>query len=204
MDVIIPGEKVSDKPERFQGTSVSNGSTYANVVGFYDKDRNMFVQLVGMWEPREGDIVVGQISSKRSRACYVDLNFPYKGEIQLRYEETRLSTGDVIEAEVRDFRKFEDEALVSLTRPKVLHGGMLVAVKPTKVPRILGKANTMIKQIAEGTGSSLVVGMNGMLWIKGGDMNLVEKLIREVEEKAHTNGLTDKIKQEIDAYKNPK
>jgi exosome complex component RRP4 len=110
----------------------------------------------------------------------------------------------VIEAEVRDFRKFEDEALVSLTRPKVLHGGMLVAVKPTKVPRILGKANTMIKQIAEGTGSSLVVGMNGMLWIKGGDMNLVEKLIREVEEKAHTNGLTDKIKQEIDAYKNPK
>ena len=86
-------------------------------------------------------------------------------------------------------------------RERKLYGGKIIDVKPSKVPRIIGKNNTMIKQLTEGTKSTIIVGMNGRIWIKGGDVALTTKAILRIQEEAHTSGLTDRIREMLEKSK---
>ena len=88
-----------------------------------------------------------------------------------------------------------------LMRPKALEGGKLISVKPSKIPRIIGKGNTMVKQITDGTGTSIIIGLNGLIWLKGGNIDLATAVILKIEEEAHTSGLTERIKAMLDSKK---
>ena len=37
--IVIPGEKLEDKPLRIEGAIVDNGKTYSTVMGSYDQDK---------------------------------------------------------------------------------------------------------------------------------------------------------------------
>jgi exosome complex component RRP4 len=72
---------------------------------------------------------------------------------------------------------------------------MISERKPTKVPRVIGKGNTMIDQIANLTKCRISVGMNGLVWLNDGDLRLAVSALRRIEREAHTSGLTEKIKK---------
>ncbi|MEM3416380.1 MAG: KH domain-containing protein, partial [Candidatus Micrarchaeaceae archaeon] len=105
---------------------------------------------------------------------------------------SRLKIGDVIEAKVKEM---DETNTIVLMYPRRLFGGKIIDIRPSKVPRVIGSGNTMINQLIEGTKSNIIVGMNGRVWVKGGNIALATKAILRVEEEAHTSGLTERIKE---------
>ena len=125
----------------------------------------------------------------------IGLNAPYKGLIISKFSETSVVNGDIIEAVVKELDK---TGTVILSRPRVLFGGKVIAIKPSKVPRLLGKQDTMIRQITEKTKASISVGMNGLIWIKGGDSDIATKAIMRIQDESHIPGLTERIAQMLE------
>ncbi len=198
--IVIPGDLLTDKPLRILDAIVEDNKTYSTIIGLYDDEKKSLIPLEGLWYPNRDDVVVGIIEESKLNTETVILNAPYKGLIISKYSESHMSSGDFIEANVKELDK---TGTVILTRPKILHDGKIIRIKPSKVNRVLGKANTMIKQITEGTKTRIVVGLNGLIWLNGGNIDLAIKAIETVCKEAHTSGLTEKIGTMVGAPKQP-
>jgi len=79
-----------------------------------------------------------------------------------------------------------------------LRAGRLITVVPAKVPRIIGKAGSMVEMIKDTTKTQIVVGQNGLVWVKGENQEIAVEAVREIEKKSHLHGLTDHIKALIE------
>jgi len=95
--------------------------------------------------------------------------------------------------------------LVEEFRPP-LHGGRLIEVPHTKIPRIIGRNGSMIKILKEEGRCFIFVAKNGRIWIRGNERNvdLVAEIIMKIAEKAHTSGLTDRVTQYLRAARGGK
>jgi exosome complex component RRP4 len=78
-----------------------------------------------------------------------------------------------------------------------LEGGHLVEVSHSKVPRVIGKGGSMIQMIQTMTDCRIFVGQNGRIWIDGElpNMLVAEGAIRMIAAEAHTNRLTERVKE---------
>ena len=67
------------------------------------------------------------------------------------------------------------------------------------MPRLIGKKGSMINMIKDKTGCKIVVGQNGLVWVKGKQEmeQIVKDTIKLIEKEAHTSGLTDRIKNRL-------
>lgn len=208
MRTILPGDKISDTPMRTENAIVEGGKTYATVIGMLDEQKGNFIPLETVWYPREGDYVIGTVENSKNRVYTVNLESPFRGLIlppprprfrDMRHEHTErqevLEIGDVVSSFVREVKREADQIILILDRPKRLVGGSLIEVRPSKVPRVLGRANTMLTQLQDLTKSTLLVGLNGVVWIKGGNIQLAQKAIAKIQEEAHMSGLTERIKE---------
>lgn len=190
--IVLPGDTILEREERIPNTYTEDGKTYSYVTGLYDTAMKRIVPLEGNWTPRQGDVVVGIISSAGRKGMYIlDLSYFMNGMIVDKFSKFEMKVGEVVEAEVE---RIENRRTVQLVRPRTLKDGIIISIGPTKVHRVIGKGNTMIKQICDATRSSIVVGENGMIWIKGGNVALAIAAIQEVERSAHVSGLTEMIK----------
>lgn len=189
--IVVPGEKIHDAAIRVDNTTSDKNGTYSCILGMFDDEKKSLIALEGLWQPKSGDSVIGVVEEDKANMYIINLNAPYKGLALTKFLETDLSVGDIVVASVKNLEK---GGTVMLLRPRVLRGGKLMAVKPSRVPRIIGKANTMVKQISDGTGTSLIIGLNGVIWLNGGNIDLATAAILRIEEEAHTSGLTDRIK----------
>lgn len=191
--IVIPGDRINDGVSS-NGAYVEDGKNYASVMGFYDEGGKRVVPLEGMWLPKIEDTVVGVVvNAGRNNSYTVDLNTFRTGVLLLgKYSRSTLKAGEMIEAIVD---RINGKKEVILSRPRELRGGIAIKVKPTKIPRVLGKANTMANQIAELTKCDMVIGSNGIVWIRGGDTALAIEAIRRIEREAHLSGLTERIKE---------
>lgn len=157
-----------------------------------DREKGLSVPLEGAWIPRVDDLVVGIVEDSRNHVYTVNLRFFGKGlVIEGKFERRPMSIGDVIEARIKDI---EDRKTVILDFPKVLRDGVVIEVKPSKIPRVIGKSDTMIRQIAESTRTRISVGNNGMVWLSGPNAKVAMDAISVIETEAQTSGLTERIR----------
>ncbi|MEM0094756.1 MAG: KH domain-containing protein [Candidatus Micrarchaeaceae archaeon] len=190
--IVIPGEMIYDKPLHIDGVQIIDGKTYSTILAVYNESQKMLIPLEGSWTPRRGETVIGIVEDARLSSYTIDLNSPFKGIVVAKFVSSRLKIGDVIEAKVKEMDETNTAVLIY---PRKLFGGKIIDIRPSKVPRVIGKGNTMLNQLIEGTKSNIIVGMNGRIWIKGGNIALATKAILRVEEEAHTSGLTERIKE---------
>lgn len=187
--IVFPGELVSDKPERIGYAYIDNGKTYSTVVGLFSEGK--LVPLEGPYEPLPDDIVVGIITEVRFSGYSVDINCPYVSFLSSREIRERYEMGDAIIARIV---KVDEVKNIDLADAKKLPQGNLVKVSSVKVPRIIGKKNSMIETMQSATGCEIIAGRNGYIWVAGkGDYSLAQKAIRMIESQAHTRGLTDRV-----------
>jgi exosome complex component RRP4 len=215
MRIVLPGDKISDNPVRMENAIVENGKTYATVIGMFDESKGAFIPLESVWYPRQGDFVIGIVENSKNNVCTVQFDSPFRGLILppprprfggrgrddrfggRQHEERQevLHVGDVVSAFVREVKREADQIILILERHRRLFGGKLVEVRPSKVPRIIGKASTMLKQLEDGTKCTILVGLNGIVWIKGENVPLAQKAIAKIQDEAHISGLTDRISE---------
>ncbi|MDE1768515.1 MAG: hypothetical protein KGH64_04780 [Candidatus Micrarchaeota archaeon] len=196
--IVVPGEKLSEKQLRIENTITDANGTYSCILGSFDEQTLSLIPLEGLWQPRNGDTIIGIVEEDRGTTVTVNLNAPYKGLIISKFLESEIKAGDIIVSTIKELEKGGTAILI---RPKVLGAGKLMSVTPSKIPRIIGKANTMVKQITDGTGTSVVIGLNGLVWLSGGDVDLATAAILKIEEEAHTSGLTERVKELLDNKK---
>lgn len=197
-EIVTPGDMVSEKAIRAPNTYISDGRTYSKVLGIKD-DKSQIIPLEGVWIPRVDDSVIGIVSEVKAKVYIIDIS--YFGRALLipgKYDNYEFETGDVINAIIKDV---EAKKTIILTEPQKLDGGTILSIKPKKIPRVIGKKSTMIRQIADATGTHIIVGMNGLIWLNGGNLVLATEALLKIEREAHLSGLTDTIKNFLDEKK---
>lgn len=185
-EIVIPGEKIDPN---ISGGYKEGKNNYSMIFGLLDKKALKIIPLSGKYIPNIGDYVVGIILDVKFGGCIVDINCPYTAFLPT---QRSYDYKDVIFAKVFNVDEVKS---VTLSNERKLFGGDIIEISPVRVSRIIGTKNSMIDLIKEKTKTNILVGRNGRIWLKEGDVIKAEKAILKIEEEAHTHGLTDRIKE---------
>lgn len=210
-DLVIPGEVLADDdffPGR--GTFKENGKICSSLMGLVSL-RNKKIRVIPLkskYVPKKGDVVIGKIIDVRFSMWDVDINSPYSGMLSAfevfgrdKKELNKVfNIGDVLFLRVVEVDEVKKAKLGLKCRGMgKFNGGIIVDIAPTKVPRLIGKKGSMINMIKDKTNCEIVVGQNGLVWVKGEESmeQLTKNIIHLIEKEAHTSGLTNKIKNKL-------
>ncbi len=208
---VLPGDVIAeDDSLAGSGTYKENGKVKSRVVGIArtKKSRIRVIPLCGGYIPQEEDNVIGRITGIGPSHWWVELDSPYDGYLSISegsnefidLDNTELSDvydiGDIIYTEAIKVTKEKDVKLSMQDRIcKKLSGGRLIRISPSKVPRLIGKGGSMVEMIKNETGSRIIIGQNGIVWVSGGDEDLTVEAVELVDEKGHEKGLTEKVEK---------
>ncbi len=187
--VVVPGELIFEKPYMSESTVVEGKKTYASVIGFIDEE-NRFVPAKSVYNPRPGDSVVGVVVCVRGNGYKVDLNLPFEGFLSGKDTRVPFGMGEILYGKVKDVDEIGNVDLIDVRK---LAPGKIIEFPASKIPRLIGKKNSMLMAIMNGTGCEIYVGNNGYVYLSGGDLPLALKAIDIIDKKAHMNGLTQEI-----------
>ncbi len=208
--LVIPGEALAEGLDFLPGNGCyrDNNIICSKVVGLVRlKDRFISVtSLSGVYIPKPGDSVIALIEDIQTTFWIVDMNSPYDGILPLSeavgeyvdIQRTDISryfdVGDIIYAKILNVSRTKSVQLtMNDPRAKKLKDGRVIKVTPSKVPRIIGKDGSMIDMIKQATGCQIIVGQNGIVWVKGEKEALAAKAVLTIEKNSHVSGLTDRI-----------
>ncbi|HDI02630.1 MAG TPA: S1 RNA-binding domain-containing protein [Candidatus Aenigmarchaeota archaeon] len=213
--IVVPGETLAKGIDYLPGfgTYKENGEIRSKILGLVKlKDHIVsVVPLSGVYIPMKGDGVIGIVSDVQIASWIVDINSPYMGFLPLseatnefvdltKFDITEyFDVGDVVYLKVNKVTKRKDVQLTVKDRMcRKLYGGNIIRITPAKVPRLIGRGGSMIEMIKKKTGCHIIVGQNGLVWIKGDKETLAAKAVLMVERESHTEGLTDRISEMLD------
>jgi exosome complex component RRP4 len=214
-EIVVPGQLLAEGRYRSSfGTYVSaDDEVFSALVGLAELRGNTVrvVPLHGVYIPREGDRVIGTITFVAGNNWKVDIGGPYGASLHANnalrkpYDDDiskYYDVGDVIAAEVATYDRTTGPYLSMKGRGlKKLKGGTIVEVSPAKIPRVIGRKGSMINMIKDKLDIQAMVGQNGRIWIRGGDLDslqIAKKAFKMVAEQSHTKNLTDRVAQMID------
>ena len=212
---VIPGETLARGLDFLpsSGCFRENNEIKAKLMGL-TKIRERFIgviPLAGVYIPKQGDGVIGFVEDMQTTIWILDINSPYSailplGEAVGEYVDltkTDISVyydvGDLIYAKVLNVSKSKQVQLtMNDYRSRKLIGGRILKITPSKVPRLIGREGSMIELIKNKTKCQIIVGQNGIVWLKGEKEGLASKAILTIDAESHITGLTDKISQLLD------
>lgn len=213
MEIVYPGSVIIDSLDVIPGQNVYRvgSKVISKRVGIVVKKGSIInvVPLNGVYIPKVGDFVIGEIVDIGVSFWVVDINSPYDAYLGIYdtkdfiEKESDLAdyydVGDLIFAKIS---KVTRTKFVNVTlkdpQAKKLGKGMVINVTPSRVPRIIGKGGSMIKLIKERTNTRIYVGQNGAIWISGENMEIAAEAIFYVEEHSVVKGLTEKVAELLD------
>jgi exosome complex component RRP4 len=210
--LVIPGDFIGEG-RAGHGAYEESGKVFSMHVGLAEEKGGLHfvIPLSGAYDPKRGDGVIGQISGIIASKWFVDINAPYEAVLPLSeatedfidLTKTDLTKyfnyGDLIFAEITNVSKTKDVQLSMRDRKcRKLRSGRLLKVTPAKVPRIIGKGGSMVEMIKEITRTQIVVGQNGVVWVKGDNEDIAMEAVTEIERKSHMSGLTEQIKSMLE------
>lgn len=211
-NIVVPGELLAKGIEFLpgHGTYKEDGEIRSKIMGLTKIKEHLIsvVPLSGAYIPITGDGVIGVVSNVQISSWMVDVNSPYMGFLPLSegteefIDLTRsditdyYDVGEVIYARINRVTKRKDVQLTMKDRMcRKLQGGNIIRITPAKVPRLIGRSGSMIEMIKKKTGCYIIVGQNGLVWIKGEKETLAAEAVLKVEKESHTEGLTDNIEK---------
>ena len=217
--IVAPGELIAKGVDFLPGggTYKEAGEVRSKVLGMVRIKGDRLVSVVplsGQYMPYAGDGVIAIIADVQISSWMADVNAPYIAFLSLsegveEYVDLQKSdlthyfdVGDVVYAKVLSVSKRKDVKLTMRDRMcRKLHGGNIMKITPTKVPRLIGKGGSMIELIKQKTGCHIIVGQNGLVWIKGENQGIATEAILMVERESHREGLTDRMTAFLDSKK---
>jgi len=217
-DIVAPGDVLARGFEYLPsyGTYRKGEEIISKIVGMVKVKNSHMIRVIplsGAYIPQEGDGVIGRIEEVNISSWVVDINSPYAAFLGIAdavdefvdLSKTDITeyfdVEDVIYAKVSNVTKRKDIKLTMKERMcRKLEGGNIVRITPAKVPRLIGKGGSMIELIKKKTGTHIIVGQNGLVWLKGGDPALAARAVEMVDKYSHVDGLTDKINEMLEKF----
>ena len=207
--IVIPGEALPDD-RAGKNVYTKDGKNYSTVVGIVNQVNGYVnvVPLKGVYNPKVGDSVIGTVKDIASSLWVIDINSPYSALLTLsegvnefvdltKSDLTKYyDYGDVIFGKISSVTKTKTVFMSMKQRgARKLVGGRIIKVTPSKVPRIIGKGGSMVEMIKKKTNTHIVVGQNGIVWIKGEKRERAIEAIIQIEKYSHMEGLTNYISE---------
>ena len=212
LEVVLPGEFIGEREGRKIGRGVylEGEKVYSKVLGIPKIEENEIsvIPLAGTYIPQVGQKVIGIISEVEVSGWWVDINSPYTAFLPLG--EGVEEFVDISRTDLSKFYDIKDVIYCKILNViknrivqvsmrgfgcKKLKEGVIIKVTPTKVPRIIGKRGSMINLIKKKTGCEIVVGQNGIIWLRGERKDKAIEAILKIEKESHIIGLTEKIEK---------
>ncbi len=191
-DIIVPGEQVAQGMQRLAYTYTDGQNTYATVISLRSAE-DKIIPLAGPYEPVESDTVVGFVVDTRHSGYDISMGSANRCFLSSRETRTSFRLSDIVVAKIKSI---DETGTIDLTDARALKDGQLASISAVKVPRLIGKKNSMIGLISNATGCLIYVGRNGIVFISNeGDFTLARQAIQKVENEAHVPGLTDRMTQ---------
>ena len=214
---VIPGDVITTGPFRPEQNVMLEGekiiATAVGISEIYD-DSVKVIPLTGKYIPKIDDLVIAKVNSHTSLSWELDINSCYVGflpaqdvfgrDFSAHADEltSKLKTGDLVAARIANFDRTRDP-LVTISDRDLgkIDSGILIAISPSKVPRLIGKRGSMIQMIEQVTDSAVTIGQNGWVVVSCDSPEGLLKAktaIEMVNEKAHVANLTDQVKEMLD------
>ncbi|MBI5226076.1 hypothetical protein HY994_02445 [Candidatus Micrarchaeota archaeon] len=192
-ELVFPGDKVADTPQRIPGCYVEDGQTFASNVALRSDDH--IVQLKGYYVPKTGDDIIGIVEEERFSGYNLALNSPYGSSLSARDTRDELKLGDAVYCKILAVNEVKEAVLIE---PQKLPTGSMLAIDSVKVPRVIGRNGSMLDTLSKFTGSHITIGKNGIVHVEGGNTSLALKAVEKICRESHTSGLTERITQMLE------
>jgi exosome complex component RRP4 len=215
-DFVLPGEEIVNSMDYLPGKNCfrEGNSIHSKRIGLLNiKGRVISViPLSGVYIPKGGDMVIGEVKDIHSAGWVVDINsmgeafLPLSGVREfIDTTKTDLSkfytVGDVIYSKINHANSHTIQLSMQDPRARKFRSGRIVSMNPAKVPRLIGKEGSMINLIKDSSGCRINVGQNGLVWFEGESEDLVVESINLIEREAALEGLTDKVSAMLNGFK---
>jgi len=209
--LVFPGDLVGDgrpmMPTLY--AYVENSKTYSSVIGIPQPSRNV-IPLNAKYVPKVDDIVIGIVEDIQPVYWVISLNSPYPGILhanetmwEVGFGETGkyLTVGDAVIAKIQAVDETR-RVFVTMKDPKArkLTSGTIFFYPASKVARILGKEGSMISMIKQKTGATIIVGQNGVVWVRASPLAtiVVGEALDIISRYSHVIGLTELVAEYIE------
>jgi len=211
--IVIPSQLLGDvkSNKAGRGTYIADGKIYSELLGFL-KENNQYIDVIplkGRYDPTVGDTVIGFVEEALTSGWLVDINASspallHQNEVPWRVDfgdtEKYLNHGDCIKAKILSVDESKKLQVTLNDNDRNLYkinGGHVIEVEPTRVPRIIGKKESMLNLIKKYIRCRIFVGKNGRIWIDGDPENIdkVINTISKIEDESITFGLTVRIEE---------
>lgn len=214
-EIALPGDFLEEKKGRKLGINVyvEGEKVFAKVLGIpiITENEIKVVPMAGVYIPKINDKVIGIIDKVEISGWLVNINSPYIAFLPVsdgvdefvdvhRMDISRFfDAGDVIFCKASKVTKNKTiRVTMRSLGARKLYGGVVLKVKPTKVPRIIGRGGSMVNLIKNKTGCMVYIGKNGVIWIRGDNKAKAIEAILTIERESHTIGLTEKIEKMLE------
>ena len=218
--LVVPGEVIIEGDEYLpgDGTEKKGKGVVALRFGLAEEINKLVkvIPLSGPYMPRRGNVVIGRVENITFNGWIVDIGIAENGFISLtevpRYVNKNgldevMDIGDIVVSKIVSMNKRGIDLTIKGRSLGKIEEGLILKINPNKVPRIIGKEGSMIKMIKDETNCNITVGQNGLIWIKGDDVDgelFAKKAILFVSEKSFISGLTDEVKKWFEEEKKTK
>ncbi len=209
--IVIPGEIISKGEEYLpgDGTEKKGNEIIALKYGLAEESNKLvrIIPLSGVYQPRRGNVVIGEVENitfngwviniKAGDTAFLTLMEVPKYVNKDALEEV-MEIGDSVVAKIWAVNKRGIDLSIKSRGLGKIDEGIIIEINPNKVPRVIGKEGSMINLIKNETNCNITVGQNGLIWIKGDEIEkelFAKKAILFVVERSIISGLTEEVKK---------
>lgn len=214
--IVVPGEELAEGMEFFPsfGTYREENKIFASRLGLVNVDGKVLkiVPLSGRYIPKINDTIIGKVDDVSYSGWRIDLNSAYSAMLNSKDGVTEFVERGADLSRFYDIGDYVVCKIINVTSQKLIDmtmkgpglrkitGGRIIEVNTHKVPRIIGKAGSMVSMIKNATNCRIIVGQNGLVWLDGEPANekIAVDAIRKIEQEAHFSGLTDRVKEYLE------
>jgi exosome complex component RRP4 len=192
-----------------------DGKIFASRIGLAEiEDQKIgVVPLKGCYIPSVGDQVIGKIIDIGFSGWILNIDAPYPAmlpaseAVERRQSKAKmdltkiLSIGDLIIAKIIAFDRTRDPLLtIKESGLGRITSGKIIKISSIKIPRLIGRKGSMVSMIKRETGCEIIIGQNGIALVSSSsptnEKTAIEAIFK-IEREAHTEGLTDRVKEYI-------
>ena len=213
----VPGETIASGDDFLpgEGTVREGGNIVAQRYGIVEESGKLvkIIPLSGVFIPRRGNVVIGRVSDVSFNGWMTDIDSAQSSFLPVaevpRYLDKNnlnefLDIGEFFSAKIKGVKSRGIDLTLDARGLGRLEGGMIISINPNKVPRVIGKEGSMIKLIKDKTNCKITVGQNGLVWVKGDNVDdelFAKKAVLFVAEKSFLTGLTEKVEKYMEEKK---
>lgn len=191
--IVTPGELITDKRKKLgDNIYLKENKIYSSVLGILNEsdDYVSVVALNGPYIPRVGDGVIGVVKNVTQVGYVIDIKTNQDCFFPKSLLTKELAKGQILFARVKSTNDSVD-----LENINILPKGNLISVPSVKIPRIIGKNESMLNVLKNNTESNMLVGKNGWIWYVSKNPILLETAINLIITNSQKSNLTNTIEE---------